>query len=58
MMSHKASCFCGEVKFEVTSVKKIRDMLMKYKPGDKVEVQIVRGGETLTLTITLAKRSG
>lgn len=41
----------------VSSTKKVREMLLKYKPGDKVEVTVQRGSDTLTMTITLAKRA-
>jgi S1-C subfamily serine protease len=32
-------------------------MIQHYKPGDKVEVEIRRGGETLKLQLTLGQRS-
>ena len=30
------------------------DMLARYKPGDKVPVTLLRGGHSITITVTLA----
>ncbi|MBX9579788.1 MAG: S1C family serine protease [Gemmataceae bacterium] len=41
---------------EVETADTIRALLRKKKPGDKVEVVVKRGEETLTKTVTLGKR--
>jgi S1-C subfamily serine protease len=32
--------------------------LIKCKPGDKVEVEVLRAGQTVRLTVTLGERGG
>lgn len=49
------------IKFGETTIKNIYDytgVLSKYKPDDVVELVIKRGGETVTLPLKLAARSG
>jgi len=57
-----AGLMTGDVitKFDgkpVASVKEFRELLKKYKPDDEVEVAVKRGTKTVTVTITLAKRT-
>jgi S1-C subfamily serine protease len=40
----------------VTSSDQLSQLVMGYKPGDKVKIEIVRKKATKTLTVTLAKR--
>ena len=40
----------------VTSMDGIANAVSSHKPGDKVTLEIVRGGKTKTLTVTLANR--
>ena len=42
---------------EVTTADEVREILLKKKPGDEVEVKVERGSKTVTLTVTLGKRS-
>jgi hypothetical protein len=41
----------------VTDIYDFMDSLAKYKPGDVVEVEVLRDGERLTLPVTLSARS-
>jgi S1-C subfamily serine protease len=38
---------------KVDSIEAMRDVLVRYRPGDTVKVDVLRGGETLTLAVTL-----
>jgi len=42
--------------YKLTSSNSLADVIMKYKPGDKVQIKILRDGEQKTLQITLGKR--
>jgi serine protease Do len=58
----KAGIKVGDIvtKFEDTKVvtaDNVRDLIYEKKPGDKVKLTIRRGGETLTIEVTLGKRS-
>jgi S1-C subfamily serine protease len=41
---------------EVETLADVRNVLMEHRPGDKVRVEIQRGGETMTLSVVLQAR--
>jgi putative serine protease PepD len=45
-----------EVEGEAATADDVRRAVAEHKPGDELELTIVRGGETLTVTATLGKR--
>ena len=44
----------GDTKLDSNT--SLRAALLKYKPGDTVKLQVLRGGQTLSLDVTLATR--
>jgi S1-C subfamily serine protease len=40
----------------VSSVDELRDVIANHKPGDKIELEIYRGGNSKTVTVTLGRQ--
>jgi acetylornithine deacetylase/succinyl-diaminopimelate desuccinylase-like protein len=58
--AEKAGLKAGDVivklgRFKISSVREYADALTRYKAGDTVDVQVKRGGKTVTLKATLDK---
>ena len=40
----------------VATIDELRDVVASHKPGDKIELEIYRGGEKKTVTVTLGRQ--
>ena len=43
--------------YELNGQTTFSEALFNYKPGDKIDVEVVRNGKTMTVSVTLGDRS-